>query len=84
MEESETIIDVILLENGVDFPDPIPISPADTQKDAPEEDGHDAREQDQLDPVDDVEREHVDERPAVGGNGNVIKVRMFSLSDLYY
>jgi hypothetical protein len=59
--ETEPIADVILFKNVISLPSPIPVFPPDAHKYAAEAHGHYPRQQHQLDPVDHVERVHVDQ-----------------------
>ncbi len=49
-----------LFEDRIFLPGPVPVPPPDAEKDDPHADGHHAGKQDQLHPVDHVERIHVD------------------------
>ena len=49
-----------LFEDRIFLPGPVPVPPPDAEEDDPHADGHHARQQDQLHPVDHVERVHVD------------------------
>ena len=51
---------VYLFEDRVFLPVSVPVPPPDAEEDDAHADGHDAGEEDQLDPVDHVEGVHVD------------------------